>query len=72
MQNRTNRGLLFGSRASAGADLPSSAPEADALEVDNQRAIEALRGSAGSMKDIAIHIDADVVDQNRLLDRMVC
>ncbi|CDF40957.1 Bet1 [Chondrus crispus] len=72
MQNRTNRGLLFGARATAGGDLPSAGAsgESDALEQDNQRAIEALRGSAGSMKDIAIHIDADVADHNRLLDRM--
>lgn len=71
MQNRTNRNLLFGARASAGSELPASAQEADALELDNQRAVDALRGSAGSMKDIAIHIDADVSDQNRMLDRMV-
>lgn len=71
MQNRTNRNLLFGARASAGSELPASAAEADALELDNQRAVDALRGSAGSIKDIAIHIDTDVSDQNRMLDRMV-
>lgn len=74
MQNRSNRNLLFGARATAGGELPTTAAataEANALEADNQRAVEQLRGSAGSMKDIALHIDSDVVEQNRMLDRMV-
>lgn len=70
MQNRTNRNLLFGTRATSGPDASGMAAEADALELDNQRAVEQLRGSAGTIKDIAIHIDKDVIDQNRMLDRM--
>lgn len=70
MQNRTNRNLLFGSRATSGADTGASTSETDGLEIDNQRAVEQLRGSAGTIKELAIHIDADVVDQNRVLDRM--
>lgn len=71
MQNRANRGLLFGTRATGGSDQGSAlSTETDALEMENQRAVEQLRGSAGSMKDIAIHIETDVSDQNRTLDRM--
>lgn len=69
MQNRTNRNLLFGARA-PGAEIGSNG-EGEALEADNQQSLEHLRGSAGTMKDIALQVDASVNDQNRVLDRMV-
>lgn len=52
----------------AGAN--GNAKSMEALEMDNQRAVESLRGSAGAMKDLAISIDTDVNEQNRMLDRM--
>lgn len=70
MQNRTNRNLLFGSRATSAADAAVLGTEADALEIDNQHAVEQLRGSAGAIKELAIHIDSDVTNQNRMLDRV--
>lgn len=45
--------------------------DAEAFETDNQQSIEHLRGSAGTIKDIALQVDASVNDQNRMLDRMV-
>lgn len=73
MQNRTNRNLLFGgSRPSAGVAENAGNGDAQALETDNQQSLEHLRGSAGTMKDIALQVDASVNDQNRMLDRMVC
>lgn len=71
MQNRSNRNLLFGARATAGPDQ-AALSDAEALENDNQQSIENLRGSAGTMKDIALQVDASVNDQNRMLDKMVC
>lgn len=60
MQNRSNRSLLFGTRADAvapggttGAPATSSA-ELDAMEADNQSGVDALRGSAGLMKDVRL------------------
>lgn len=78
MQNRTNRNLLFGGRAAgpggtgAAVGEPVDAAESEALEADNQAGVDKLRGSAGTMKDIALQVDAAVNDQNRMLDRMVC
>lgn len=66
MQNRTSRNLLFGTRAAH----PSGSADTESLEAENQRAVDRLGGSASSVKDIAIAIDADVADQNRLLDRV--
>lgn len=70
MQNRTNRNLLFSSRVTSGVDTAALSSEANTLEVDNQRAVEQLRGSAGTIKELAIHIDTDVTNQNRMLDRV--
>lgn len=70
MQNRTNRNLLFGARATSGVDAAATA-DSEALENDNQQSIENLRGSAGTMKDIALQVDASVNDQNRMLDMTV-
>lgn len=64
MQNRTNRNLLFGNRTGgAPGDL-----QTEALESENQRGVERLGGSANAMKDIAIAIEADVADQNKVLE----
>ena len=71
MQNRTNRSLLFGARASTGAVDPNATKDGEAMESDNQTSVEHLRGSASTMKDIALQIDNSVTDQNRMLDRMV-
>ena len=71
MQNRTNRNLLFGARASTGPADPNVTKDGEAMESDNQTSIEHLRGSASTMKDIALQIDNSVTDQNRMLDRMV-
>lgn len=72
MQNRTHRNLLFNSRATAGTDSTSNSDGAELLESDNQKSVEHLRGSALTIKDIALHVDASVNDQNRMLDKMVC
>lgn len=64
MQNRTNRNLLFGGRSGPAAGDAGT----EAFEADNQRGIDRLGGSAGAIKDIAIAIEADVSDQNRMLD----
>lgn len=69
MQSR-NRNLLFGARPPAAADANAMA-DAEAFENDNQQSLEHLRGSAVTMKDIALQVDASVNDQNRMLDRMV-
>lgn len=57
MQNRSNRNLLFGGRAdaasTAAAPAPASSSELDAMEADNQGGVDALRGSAGMMKDVS-------------------
>jgi hypothetical protein len=66
IQNRTNRALLFGGRPSFSAGDAST----DALEIENQRSVDRLGGSTSMMKDVAIAIEADVADQNRLLDRV--
>jgi hypothetical protein len=65
IQSRTHRALLFGGRP------PSSAGDAstDALEIENQRSVDRMGGSTSMMKDVAIAIEADVADQNKLLDR---
>lgn len=64
MQNRSNRNLLFGGRTGpAGGDAST-----EAFEADNQRGLERLGGSAGTMKDIAIAIEADVNGQNKMLE----
>jgi hypothetical protein len=64
VQNRTNRNLLFGGRAgNVGGDA-----HAEALEADNQRGVERLGGSAVAMKDIALAIEADVSEQNKMLE----
>jgi uncharacterized membrane protein len=64
MQNRANRNLLFGGRGTGGVgDVVT-----ESLEADNQRGVERLGGSAGAMKDIALAIEADVADQNNMLD----
>lgn len=68
--NRTNRGLLFGARPPPAAEQVN-AQDSEAVENDNQNSIEHLRGSAGAIKDIALHVDASVNDQNRMLDKMV-
>lgn len=70
MQNRANRNLLFGSRAITGPEVASMG-DTEALESDNQQSIEHLRGSAGTIKEIALQVDSSVNDQNRMLDRMV-
>lgn len=70
MQNRGSRALLFGSRATSGPGSTDGAHDIEALEADNQLGVEGLRGSAGMMKDIALHIETDVNDQNRMLDRV--
>lgn len=66
MQSRGNRGLLFGARGSG----PVGDSSTEGLESENQRGVDRLGGSAVAMKDIAIAIEADVADQNRLLDRV--
>lgn len=58
MQNRSNRQLLFGGRSDAangGTTVGGSAPsgmELDAMEADNQAAVEGLRAPAARMKDV--------------------
>lgn len=66
MQNRSNRNLLFGSRSAASAS--GGDVQTESLEADNQRGVDRIGGSASAMKDIAIAIDADVADQNKVLD----
>lgn len=54
MQNRSNRNLLFGGRA---GDAPgvttASVAEQEVMEAENQAGVDALRGSAGIMKDVS-------------------
>lgn len=64
MQNRSNRNLLFGGR---GGNAASDA-HGEGLEAENQRGVERLGGSAVAMKDIALAIEADVSDQNDMLE----
>jgi hypothetical protein len=66
MENRSKRSLLLGGRTSA--VLGDSTTEL--VEIENQRKVERLGGSAAMMKDVAIAIEANVVDQNKLLDRV--
>jgi hypothetical protein len=63
IENRSKRSLLFGGRTSA--VLGDSATEA--VEIENQRNVERLGGSAAMMKDVAIAIETDVVNQNKML-----
>lgn len=71
MQNRTHRNLLFNSRATTGTDSTLNTDGGEMLESDNQKSVENLRGSALTIKDIALHVDASVNDQNLMLDKMV-
>ncbi len=56
MQNRSNRTLLFGGRAGVGGDAAgggsASAADIEEMEAENQGGVDALRGSAGLMKDV--------------------
>lgn len=69
MQNR-NRNLLFGPRVTPGIDAKMTT-DSEAFEADNQQSIDHLRGSASTIKDIALQVDTSVNEQNRMLDRMV-
>jgi hypothetical protein len=66
MQSRSNRNLLFGGRAAQ----PTGDATTELVEAENQRGVDRLGGSACSMKDIAIAIEADVTAQNAMLDRV--
>lgn len=69
MQNRSNRSLLFGSRGGGGGEK-DNVTDLDAMEAQNQAGVDGLRAPASQMKQLAMHIERDVNDQNRMLDRM--
>jgi len=73
MQNRSNRSLLFGSRGGGGVGGSAekdNVTDLDAMEAQNQAGVDGLRAPASQMKQLAMHIERDVNDQNRMLDRM--
>ena len=74
MQNRSNRSLLFGSRGggggSGGGGEKDNATDLDAMEAQNQAGVDGLRAPASQMKQLAMHIERDVNEQNRMLERM--